>query len=278
MSSSGMIGQIGRELASKNPASLPGWPEPSFGEKFMAALAQTPTKIAEAVTNPEALADITLRAGAMLVSGAMTADPMAGLSDYERQLVEMRKDELQSIQQQNKQLFDLQLKTAQDLIGQSNYFNPQYFAQEAAQAQQLRGEAMKKQAAENYAERFGQMRPEGLSAEERRINLGVSRNMAGAYGQGLLSGQQYQANLRQAGLNALPKTAPEGAAGQLLNMYEPYRQRADQQQAGLTQTFSDWTTRLTTPQFRRPPRRPVTGNNPPPQGGFGSFKTTPGQG
>lgn len=238
------LGIEGTMVAARQ-AAMEAAKQTTLFDQFASAVSQIPTKIGEAITNPDVLTDLTLRASAMLIPGLMTSDPLAGISDEERQLVELRKQELLEMQQTNKQLFDQQLALANQVISEAKQFDPRFFAQQQAKEQQLRGGAMAQEAAQTY----GRGQEAALNAEQRRIALGTGRNMASAYGEGLAQGELMRQNKLQAGLNMRPTQAPSGAYGTLLAEFAPYRERADTQQAGLQETFTDWITRsgLTTP-------------------------------
>lgn len=215
---------------------------------FMEAVSQIPSTIASQLTDPTKLADITLRAGSMLASGLMTEDPMAGLAPEERQMVEMRKQELLAIQRTNEDLFNRQLALANDVMKEARQYNPQYFAEQEAKKQQLRGAELTQKATEDYSKGLGQTgREAALSAENRRIGLGVGRSMGGAFASGMQTAQATKDAKLQAASGLIPRSAPSGAYGSMLEMYKPYREAANSQQAGLQSTFTDFATRLFPP-------------------------------
>jgi len=98
-------------------------------------------------------------------------------------------------------LFALRLEQAQNLIGESKYFDPEYFGLQRARRAQTAG-ARAKQAGLRGLE--GPVR----TAEARRFDLATARDTGSAFDQGLLQGISGRLSTIQAGLNALPKEYP----------------------------------------------------------------------
>jgi hypothetical protein len=199
---------------------------------FSQALAKVPEAIAKKFTDPAALADLTMRAGAQLITGQM-AD--AGLSDEEKQLLQARVDEMKQNKEMNNELFNTQLREAYDLLGRSDYFDPSYFgAQYANQAKQRvsaqKESALRKMNPRNKASRL---------AEERRYNLASGREEATAYDKGSMYGFDAGLKLTQQALNALPKNAPSSSADAtaLSTAYSNIEERKRKSQEGLNKTF-----------------------------------------
>ena len=216
---------------------------------FLDAVMKVPSTLAASLNDPTKLADLTIKAAGMLTAGAMTEDPMAGVSAEERQLVEQRKQELLQAKAIDENLFNQQLALAKDVIDEAKQFNPQNFAMDQATAQQLRGAAAEQQAQQTY----GQGREAALSAEQRRIGLATGRNMSNAFSSGFANAANIKSQQLQAGLNMLPRSAPSGAYGSMLDLYKPYRDRADAQQVGIQQAFGDFSTTMFPPTA--PPKK-----------------------
>jgi hypothetical protein len=211
---------------------------------------KVPSTLMESLSDPTKLADLTLKAGSMLAAGMMTEDPMANISDEERQLVEQRKQELLQAKAIDENLFNQQLTLAKDVIDEAKQFNPQNFALDQATAQQLRGAAAEQQAQQTY----GQGREAALAAEQRRIGLATGRNMSNAFSSGFANAAGIRSQQLQAGLNMLPRSAPPGAAQGMLDLYAGYKKDAANQQAGLQKTFGDFITTALPPTA--PPKKP----------------------
>jgi hypothetical protein len=199
---------------------------------FGQALAKVPEAIAKKFTDPAALADLTMRAGAQLITGQM-AD--AGLSDEEKQLLQARVEEMKSNKEMNNELFNTQLREAYDLLGRSDYFDPSYFGQQYASQTKQRVSAQKEAA-------LRKMNPRNKAsrlAEERRYNLASGREEATAYDKGSMYGFDAGLKLTQAALNALPKNAPSSTADMtsLSQAYGAIEERKRKSQEGLNKTL-----------------------------------------
>lgn len=199
---------------------------------FSQALAKVPEAIGKKFTDPAALADLTMRAGAQLLTGQM-AD--AGLSDEEKQLLQARVEEMKQNKEMNNELFNTQLREAYDLLGRSDYFDPSYFGQQYASQTKQRVSAQKEAA-------LRKMNPRNKAsrlAEERRYNLASGREEATAYDKGSMYGFDAGLKLTQAALNALPKNAPSSTTdmASLSQAYGAIEERKRKSQEGLNKTL-----------------------------------------
>jgi hypothetical protein len=169
-----------------------------------------------ALTDPSTLARITLLAA----SGDMT-----GLSAAEQELVNLRKQELQEIASTNRELFDQQVRAAQDFM--------QMAAQQAPNPQQAFAET-KIATERQLAEQTRGLGAGEASLAQRRAAIRGTQTGATAAAAEEARGRGTQSSLMQAGLRALPTSAPEGYAGLALPMYEDLAERARQARADLT--------------------------------------------
>jgi cobalamin biosynthesis Mg chelatase CobN len=194
-----------------------GYLEAGIGAAGAAGAGQTVLQSGiAALTDPSTLARITLLAA--------TGD-MTGLSAAEAELVNLRKQELQQIASTNQELFDQQVEAARNFM--------QMAAQNAPNPQQAFAEtkiATERQLAEQTR---------GLGAGEaalaqRRAAIRGTQTGATAAAAEEARGRGTQTSLMQAGLGALPSSAPEGYAGLALPMYEDLAERARQARADLT--------------------------------------------
>ena len=163
---------------------------------------KVPGVIADKLTNPEYLADLTLRAAGMLAGSAAAGD---GLSDEERALVEQQRADLENLRNTNRSLFDQRLEQAQNLMGESKYFDPEYFGLQRARRAQLAGAKAKK---------AGLRGLEGGArlSEGRRFDLATARDTGTAYDQGYGTGVQGRLGTMQAGMQMMPSAYPSAAA------------------------------------------------------------------
>ena len=183
------------------------------------------TALASRVTDPNAMADITLRAAGQLAGSALAG---SGLSPEQQELVDMQMAELQQLREQNQAAFNQRLEAAQALLGEARYFDPEYFGLQRARQQQIAGA---------QAQRAGVrgLTGEQRRAEARRFDIATARDVGTAYDQGYLTGIQGRLQTQQAGLAALPMpsqftaTSAYGAMAPTLSAAE--RQRMEQAQA-----------------------------------------------
>jgi hypothetical protein len=190
---------------------------------FMDALKQVPGEVASKFRDPKVLADLTLRAAGMLTGSAVAGD---GLSSEERELLRAQTEELRGIQQTNQALFNQRLEQAQNLIGESKYFDPEYFGLQRARREQLAGAKAK----------AAGLRPlEGArrASESRRYDLTTARNIGTAYDQGYGEGAGRRLQTMQAGLSAMPgymsATTPALTA-QMAGLNTSYQRARERQQ------------------------------------------------
>jgi hypothetical protein len=182
----------GRLATTANPASNAA--NASFLGNVGNKVSEVGSAIGSKLTDPNTLADITLRAAGQLAGSAIAGD---GLSDEQRQLMDMQVAELQQLQQTNKEAFNQRLEAAQGLLGDSKYFDPEYFGLQRARQQQTAG-------AQAKSAGLTGLTGERRQAESRRYDLATGRNTGTAYDQGYLTGVQGRMQTQQAGLGALP--------------------------------------------------------------------------
>jgi hypothetical protein len=168
-----------------------------------------------ALTDPATLARVTL-----LATMGDTGD-MEGVSAAEQELVELRKQELQQIASTNQELFDLQVKAANDFM--------QMAAQRAANPEAAFAETKIK------AERKFNEDVRGLGADEaralkRQADIRGTQVGATAAAANVAYKGDEQAKLLQTGAGMLPTAAPEGYAGLSLPLYEDLAERRRQAQ------------------------------------------------
>jgi hypothetical protein len=183
------------------------------------------------LSDPNVMADLTLRAAGMLAGSALAG---SGLSPEEERLLAAQTEELRQLQQTNQQLFQQRLQQAQDLAGEAKYFDPNYFGLQSARRTQT---AMGQEAARQQRGLTG----ERLAAERRRAGLATARATGTAYDTGFQQGIQGQMQARRAGIQAMPTEGPSsmGAYSQLANAYSGAANRQRQAQADIGGLFAD---------------------------------------
>jgi len=178
---------------------------------FAEAVRAIPGEIAAKFNDPKTLADMTLRAAGNLAGSAIAGD---GLSDQERALLNAQTEELRTLQQTNQALFNQKLEQAQNLIGESKYFDPEYYGLQRAR---------RAQTAAAKAKRTGLRGLEGSAraAESRRFDLATARDVGTAYDQGFMSATQPRLQTMVAGLQMMPTGYPS-AQSEYANLRRAY--------------------------------------------------------
>ena len=200
-------GTAATSTTAATPAqTVPAGAGPAPGTGIVPSAA--PTTFSQALkqkfTDPRNQADLFLRAAGQLAGSAIAGD---GLSDEEKQLLQQQTTELQQLRTTNQELFNQRLQEAQNLIGESKYFDPAYFGMQAQRGVQTAGARAKRDA----LSKFGPQRAGLRAAEERRFDLGISTGGQTAYLQGADAAQQNRIRTQTAGLSAMPTGAPTGA-------------------------------------------------------------------
>jgi hypothetical protein len=178
---------------------------------FAEAVRAVPGEIAAKFSDPKALADMTLRAAGALAGSLSAGD---GMSDEEKRLLKAQTDELRALQESNKMLFDQKLQAAQDLIGESKYFDPEYFGLQRARRAQLAGAKAKRAGLRG-------LKGSRRASEERRFDLATGRETGTAFDQGFGAGVTGRTQTLQAGLTAMPGMQT-GYGGDYKNIYDQY--------------------------------------------------------
>lgn len=203
---------------------------------FTEALARVPAAIATRFTDPNVLADLVLRAGGQLAGSAIAGD---GLTGEEKQLLDAQTEELRNLQQTNQELFNQKLEAAQALIGESRYFDPEYFGLQRARRAQVAG-ARAKQAG------LRGLTGERRAAEARRYDLATGRDVGTAFDVGYGTGIQGRLQTQQAGLAAFPQPMGYGGVSAYsapINTYGAAQNRVSQTQQNIGQFIGDITGR-----------------------------------
>jgi hypothetical protein len=201
---------------------------------FMDALSKVPETIAAKFTDPKALADLTLRAAGQLAGSIIAGD---GLSDEERALLAAQTDELRTLQQTNAGLFAQRLEQAQNLIGESKYFDPEYFGLQRAR---------RAQTAAAKAKRAGLRGLEGAgrAAEARRFDLATARDVGTSFDQGYLTGLGGRLQTMQAGMQGLQGLTYPSSMGDYTNLRGAYTtadERRQREVGGVQRLFGSLT-------------------------------------
>lgn len=209
------LGQTSGFNAAQQATQAAAQAPQTFGQKATAVLERlkaAPGALADKVTDPKFLADLTLRAGQMAISGKL-AEGVTGMSPEEQQLLTAQAEDMQLMRMQNKDLYDLRMAQAQKMLNEADQYDPAELGRQASRQEQVRS---------------GIATTEGLrgirddskrQAESRRYALGASKNTGTAFQQGQQIGGNLQSQYRQAGLNALPAPSSLTSYSDLASAY-----------------------------------------------------------
>lgn len=145
-------------------------------------------------------------------------------------LARAQEAELQRAQQFNAAVTQQRLDEAKKLIGEAEYFDPEYMGRQAAEAAMIRGGI---QEVEGTRGLTGERR----AAEQRRYRLGTARTAGTAYQQGFGAGVGARTQTRQAGIQAIPTEFPITNTASALAMREAASRRRGGEEAGLAALF-----------------------------------------
>jgi hypothetical protein len=200
-----------------------------------AGAARAPQTFSEALkakfTDPSARADLTLRAAGMLAGSALAG---SGLSPEEEALLGQQTEELRQLQQTNQALFNQRLEQAQNLAGESKYFDPEYFGLQSARRAQTAGAVAKRAGLRGLT---GDRR----ESEARRFDIESGRRTGSAYDQGFMSAISPRVQTQQAGLAAMPTSGPSVNYVGLQGAYNTAATRQRQTQADIGDLFGTLT-------------------------------------
>jgi len=231
--------------AAANPATASNVASPkpagAAGGTTAAGGTNAPVTLSEALkakfTDPKNQADMILRAAGQLAGSAIAGD---GLSPEEKQLLAQQKAELEQLKATNQDLFNQRVQGAQDLIGESRYFDPSYFGLQSARNVMNQGARAKQQALRDIGPNRAGLR----ASEARRFDLGIGTGSQTAYMQGADNAEQNKIRLQTAGLSALPTTAPAGAlqyGNYLGSLYDAADKRRRQTASDVGSLFGSFT-------------------------------------
>ena len=189
---------VGSEaVATTEPGVLANVKE-GFASMIKSGLGETGDKIISKISDPDTLASMTLTAGSLLLGQALAPTPE--LPPELQQNVEAMAQELAILKEKDEAAFNAKMDAAKAYLQQAGYYDPTYFATQAA-SQQAISEGKKLR---DFQQQAG-LKYGGLSAGElRRAQLGGGLNVASAYDRGFQKGLGLQDQAIGAGLSAIP--------------------------------------------------------------------------
>ena len=143
-----------------------------------------------------------MQAGGQLLGTVLAPDPE--MPPEQREMIEMRKQELAELKQRDEAAFNAQMDAAKQYLQQAKQYDPTYMAFQAAN----------KEAIDQQRKLREQYRRAALSggrdiseAEKRRMSLDSARQVSSEYDRGFQQGLSAQNKVTQAGLSAIPNSA-----------------------------------------------------------------------
>jgi len=206
---------------------------------FMEKMASVPSKIADKITNPDTLANLTLQAGGQLLATTLVPPgSMPELSAEEQQVLEEYKAELADLKQNNEAAFNAKMDASKQFLVQAGYFSPEYFGLQAANKAATDQERKLKE----YRRTAGltSFRNTGMSAaEERRAALDSGRNVQSSYDSGFQKGMAAQNQALTTGYGMIPKgdASYANALAGLANTYSGLRSQQDKKRENIAEFF-----------------------------------------
>jgi hypothetical protein len=224
---------VAETAMSKLPADA------SFAAKSGAYLQDAGSALVSKVTDPAALASLTMQAGGQLLGAALAPDPE--MPPEQRELLEMRKAELAELKERDENAFNAQMEAAQSFLQQAEQYDPTYMAFQAANKEAI---DQQRKLREQY--RKASLRSGGRDiseAEKRRMSLDSARNVSSRYDEGFQKGLTAQNKVTQAGLSAIPNSSNFAAYTNALQSLSQDTQKAEdaaiQKSQGAGKNISD---------------------------------------
>lgn len=198
-------------------------PDASFAAKSGAYLQDAGSALVSKVTDPAALASLTMQAGGQLLGAALAPDPE--MPPEQRELLEMRKQELAALKERDENAFNAQMDAAKSFLQQAEQYDPTYMAFQAANKEAI---DQQRKLREQY--RKASLRSGGRDiseAEKRRMSLDSARNVSSRYDEGFQKGLTAQNKVTQAGLSAIPNSSNFAAYTNALQSLSQDTQKAE---------------------------------------------------
>lgn len=177
-------------------------PDATFAAKSGAYLKDAGSALVNKVTDPAALASLTMQAGGQLLGATLAPDPE--MPPEQRELLEMRKAELAELKERDETAFNAQMEAAQSFLRQAEQYDPTYMAFQAANKEAI---DQQRKLREQYRKSALGGGRDISEAEKRRMSLDSARNVSSRYDQGFQKGLTAQNRVTQAGLSAIPNSS-----------------------------------------------------------------------
>ena len=197
-------------------------PDATFAAKSGAYLKDAGSALVSKITDPAALASLTMQAGGQILGATLAPDPE--MPPEQRELLEMRKAELAELKERDENAFNAQMEAAQSFLRQAEQYDPTYMAFQAANKEAI--DQQRKMREQYRRSALGSGR-DISEAEKRRMSLDSARNVSSRYDQGFQQGLTAQNKVTQAGLSAIPNSSNFAAYTNALQSLSQDTQKAE---------------------------------------------------
>ena len=158
------------------------------------------------IKDPKYMASMLMRAGKHIGGSKLAGD---GMSDEEKKFFAALVDDVGALRSNDQKAFDTQMKSAHELMGMADQYDPHEFGLKAQQNVQIAAGVQENQINKEAAMREG---GRGSSAaDKRRRGLDVTRAAQSAYMEGKDTGRDMKTKVFAAGAGLVPGSAPTGA-------------------------------------------------------------------
>jgi hypothetical protein len=176
------------------PTTVAPAANPSFGSRMVSGVKDA----WNTATTPENLAN-TAMSGAKYLTGSALAG--SGMSSADEAMMREQRQELKRAQEVNEAATAARMEQGLKLTREADYYDPEYMGLQRARQAQLRGARIKQAGVRG-------LDTSNRQAENRRYDLGTSRETGTGYDQGYQSGVQQRTSTRAAGVGLLPTSYP----------------------------------------------------------------------
>ena len=233
----GFVGPEAAEALSNTAATSEG-----FVATMKSKLSSAGQMLVDKIADPEALANAALKVAGSITSNAMVDSPGTAQTDAAMQQYEQ---ELALLKERDEAAFNQKLEASQQYMVQAGYYDPQYFANQAANTAAIaEGRKLRE------FERTAGLRTGGISeGERRRAALAGTQNVQSSYDRGFQQGVGLRDQAISTGVGLIPSapTSAINATYQLANMRKQLDDeanvRADAERSNIQTFFGGFNTK-----------------------------------
>ena len=205
---------------------------------------ETVSVLKDTIRDPKNLANVTLQAAASLAGEVMLPEgSLAQLSEEEKGLIELRKEELANLKSKNEEAYNYQVDLAKRFMVAAKQIDPTYFANQALAKSKVATGRKIKDFERNLALSNYTMTP----GDRARVELDANRLSASKYDEGYVTGVGLQRDAMKSASEAFPTYTPNAYLAGLSGIGETYkgaREQADTERGYIQEMFAGLDTGL----------------------------------